>query len=131
MASGSKQTHQLAHQLFKLSLENGAVSDARVAAVLEYVEKHRPAHATAVLKAYHHLIAAEIGRSRAVVEHAGSLHPETLTQIAAAMSRKYGRTITPVSQRNDSLLAGMRVRVGDDTYESSIAGQLAALASAL
>jgi F-type H+-transporting ATPase subunit delta len=131
MASGSKQTHQLAHQLFKLSLENGAVSDARVAGVLEYVEKHRPAHAMAVLKAYHRLVAAEVARSRAVIEHAGSLQPEALTQIASAMSRKYGRAITPVAQRNDSLLAGVRVRVGDDTYESSIAGQLAALASAL
>lgn len=131
MASGSKQTHQLAHQFFKLSLENGVVSDTRVAGVLDYIEKHRPPHAMAVLKAYHRLVAAEIARSRAVIEHAGALPPEALTQIATAMSRKYGRAIMPVAQRNDSLLAGLRVRVGDDTYESSIASQLAALASAL
>lgn len=131
MASGKKQIHQFAHQLFKLSLENGAVSSARVAGVLEYVEKHQPAHAAAVLKAYYHLVAADIARSQAIVEHAGVLHPDALAQIAAAMSRKYERPVTSIAKPNDALLAGLRVRVGDDIYESSIAGQLATLASAL
>ena len=30
-----------------------------------------------------------------------------------------------------ALIAGLRVRVGDDTYESSVAGQLATLAAAV
>lgn len=131
MASGNKQIQQLAHQLFKLSLENGAVSTARVAGVLEYLEKHRPKHVTAVLRVYHRLMAAEIARSQAIVEHAGPLDQPALVQIAAAMARKYNRPITPLAKRNDALLAGVRVRIGDDTYESSVAGQLAALASAV
>lgn len=131
MASGKKQIQQLARQLFKLSLENGAVSPARVGGVLQYLEKHRPAHPAAVLKAYHRLVAADIARSQAIVEHAGSVSDAALAQIAAAMSKKYGRAITPVAKPNDALLAGLRVRVGDDTYESSVAGQLAALAEAV
>jgi len=47
------------------------------------------------------------------------------------MTRRYGRSITGVARRNDALIAGVRVRVGDDVYESSVAGQLAALASAV
>ena len=47
------------------------------------------------------------------------------------MTKKYARPIASVAKRNDSLLAGLRVRVGDDVYESSVAGQLANLAAAV
>jgi F-type H+-transporting ATPase subunit delta len=131
MASGKKQIQQLARQFFKLSVDNGALSPERVSGVLQYVEKHRPPHAVAVLKAYERLVAAEIARGQAVVEHAGSIHPGVLDQIAAAMTRRYSRPIVSVARRNDALLAGVRVRVGDDVYESSVAGQLATLAQAV
>lgn len=131
MASGKKQIQQLARQLFRLSFDGGAISADRVAGVLQYLEKHRPAHPAAVLKAYYRLVAGEIARSRAVVEHAGPISDATLAQIASTLSNRYGRTVTATPQRNDALLAGLRVRIGDDTYESSVAGQLAALASAV
>ena len=131
MASATKQIQQHARQFFKLSLVNGALDAGRVAGVLEYIEKHRPAHTMAVLKAYHRLVAAEVARGQAVVEHAGAINDATLASIAAAMTKKYSRPVTAVARKNDALLAGLRVRVGDDTYESSVAGQLAALSAAV
>jgi F-type H+-transporting ATPase subunit delta len=131
MASGTKQTQQLARQFFKMTFVGGVVSAERVSGVLEYIEKHRPAHALAVLKAYHRLVAAEVARGRAIVEHAGSISDATLAAIAAAMTKKYGRPVTALSKKNDALLAGLRIRVGDDTYESSVANQLATLAAAV
>ena len=131
MASGKKQVQQLARQFFKLSVIDGAVSPDRVAGVLEYIEKHRPAHAMAVLKAYHRLVAVEVARGQAIVEHAGSITDASLAAIATAMTRKYNRPVVALARKNDTLLAGLRVRVGDDTYESSVAGQLAVLAAAV
>ena len=131
MASGKKQIKQLARQFFKLSLVDGTLSPERVGGVLEYIEKHRPAHTVAVLKAYQRLVAAEVARGQAVVEHAGPVNDSVLHSIAAAMSRKYGRSVTSIGKQNNQLLAGLRVRVGDDVYESSVAGQLATLASAV
>ncbi|MES2695953.1 MAG: F0F1 ATP synthase subunit delta [Verrucomicrobiota bacterium] len=130
MASGKKQVQQLARQFYKLSFDNGALSADRVAGVLAYIEKHRPANTTKVLKAYQRLIAGEVARGQAVVEHAGTAQPASLDAVSAALSKKYGRPITWVAKRNDALLAGLRVRVGDDVYESSVAGQLAALRDA-
>lgn len=129
--SAQKQAQQLARQLFRLTLVNGEVSAERVAGVLEYIEKHRPAHVHAVLNALHRLVANEIARGQAVVEHAGPVNPAALTTIAATLAKKYGRKITPVAKRNDALLAGLRVRVGDDLYESSVSGQLTSLANAV
>jgi F-type H+-transporting ATPase subunit delta len=131
MASGKKQIQQLARQFFKLSFENGALSSERVGGVLAYVEKHRPAHPVAVLKAYQRLIAIEIARSQAVIEHAGTVSPAVVDRITAALTKRYARKITGVARRNEALLAGLRVRVGDDVYESSVAGQLSVLASAV
>ncbi len=131
MASGKKQIQQLAKQFFKLSVVDGNLSADRVAGVLAYIEKHRPAHTVAVLKAYERLVAAELARGQAVVEHAGPINEGVLAAIAAAMTKKYARPVTSVARPNAQLLAGLRVRVGDDLYESSVASQLGALQSAV
>ncbi len=131
MSSGSKQNQQLARQFFQLSLAGGVVSADRVAGVLAYVEKHQPANAIAVLKAYQRLIAAEVARGLAVVEHAGFANTSALDAIATALSAKYRRPVTWVSKPAPELLAGLRIRVGDDVYETSVAGQLDTLAAAV
>ncbi len=124
---GSKQIQQFARQLFQLSLDHGQLSAERVAGVLQYVEKHPPAKPVAVLKAYHRLVAAEFAKSRAVVEHAGPVAANLLASIEGAMSQRYHRPVVAVAKPTPALLAGLRVRVGDDVYESSVANQLAAL----
>ncbi|MFZ5496401.1 MAG: F0F1 ATP synthase subunit delta [Verrucomicrobiota bacterium] len=125
--AADKQTKLLAKQLFKLSLVNGVVSPEQVAGVLGWVEKHSPRRPVALLKAYHHRIARELAKSRAEVEHAGPITDATLRMIEDAMTRRYQRAITASARPNPALLAGLRVRVGSDLYESSVAGQLAAL----
>lgn len=125
--AADKQTKLLAKQLFKLSLVNGNVSPEQVAGVLGWVEKHQPRHPTSLLKTYQRLIANELAKSRAVVEHAGSVADATLKLIEGALTQRYKRTVTATAQANPKLLAGLRVRIGSDVYESSVAGQLATL----
>jgi F-type H+-transporting ATPase subunit delta len=127
MSAHSKQAQQLARQLFQLSLADGALSAERVAGVLAYVEQHRPPNPVMVLRAYLHLVEGEVARSQAQIEHAGQVSDQVLQDITAALAKKYGRALTAVHQPNPALLAGLRVRVGDDVYEASIAGQLATL----
>ncbi|ATC64025.1 hypothetical protein CMV30_08730 [Nibricoccus aquaticus] len=129
--AAKKQTLQLARQLFKLSFENGQITAERVSGVLGYVEKIQPPAIVAVLKAYERLVAAELARGHAIVEHAGSVTPAALQSIAAALTKKYGRAVTASAKPNPALLAGLRVRVGDDIYENSVSSQLGALAAAV
>jgi F-type H+-transporting ATPase subunit delta len=131
MASHAKIAQKFARQLFAMSVVDGAVSADRVSGVLQYVEKHETANPVMVLKAYRRLIAAEIAKSIAVVEHAGAINDAMLAAIAAAMTRKYGRPVTAAATPSPELLAGLRVQVGDDIYESSVAGQLAVLAASV
>ncbi len=131
MASHAKAAQKFARQLFAMSIVDGAVSADRVAGVLEYVEKHNPANPLMVLKAYRRLVAAELAKSIAVVEHAGAINDAMLAAIAASMTKKYGRSVTATARPSPALLAGLRVQVGDDIYESSVAGQLAVLAASV
>jgi len=129
--AANKKAQQLARQLFKLSLVDGSVSADRVTGVLGYIEKLRPAHPLVVLKAYQRFVATELAKSQAIVEHAGAVSDSILQTIAASMTKKYGRTIIASTRANPKLLAGLRVRVGDDVYESSVSGQLGALAASV
>jgi F-type H+-transporting ATPase subunit delta len=131
MASGKKYIQQTARNLFAISLQPEGLSAGHVAGVLAYLEKHRPPQTLPILKAYHRLVAAEVARGRAIVEHAGPLGESLLQEIARSMSQKYGRPIASEARRNDRLLAGLRVRVGDDLYEQSVASQLAALSASV
>jgi len=129
MASGKKQITQLAQKLFKLSFADGRLSEERVAGVLAYVEKNPPAKPIPVLRAYGRLVAIEVAKGRAVVEHSGPVADSALQAIAAAMTGRYKRPVVATAKPNASLLAGLRIRVGDDVYESSVSGQLAALSA--
>jgi len=131
MASHAKEAQQLARQLFKLSVVGGAVSADRVGGVLAYLEKNSPRNPVMVLKAYQRLIAAEVAKGVALIEHAGTVDDATIASIAAAMTRRYGRPVTAQARPNAALLAGLRVHVGDDIFESSVSSQLDALASAV
>ena len=125
--AADKKTKLLARQLFKLSLADGRVSAEQVSGVLGWVEKHSPRRPLTLLKLYQRLITTELAQSHAVVAHAGSLGAGVLAQVEQAMTKKYLRPISASALPDASLLAGIRVRVGDDVYESSIASQLTSL----
>lgn len=126
MAS-SKKTAAIARQLFKLSLVNGRLSEERVGGALAWVEKHRPPNSLAVLRAYRHLVRAEVNRNRAVIEYAGDAQSSLFAVIAESMSHRFGRPIEAAPRARPELIAGLRVQVGCDIFENTVAGQLAAL----
>jgi F-type H+-transporting ATPase subunit delta len=127
--AADKKTKLLAKQLFKLSLVDGQVSAEQVTGVLGWMDVHSPRRPLALLKIYQRLILTEIAKSRAIVSHAGPLGGGVLAQIEQAMTKKYHRPIAATPQLDSTLLAGVRVRVGSDLYESSVAGQLASLSA--
>ena len=125
----SKQSDLFASQLFRISLDGGQVSAERVSGVLAHLAQHPPRQPLAVLRRYHRLVAGQLARNRALVEHGGPLDNSVLRAIEAAFTRKYQRPVAAIARPNPDLIAGLRVRVGDDVYEASVAGQLASLSA--
>ena len=121
-----------AKRLLALSLEGGAVSSDRVGAVLTALTKSRPAHTLRpLLRAYLANVRRELTRGEARIEHAGPLATAEADAIAAHFSKLLGRTVRPVARRNDALLGGFRVRVGDDVTDLTASLRLANLAKSL
>jgi F-type H+-transporting ATPase subunit delta len=115
-----------------MSLEGGVVSSDLVGAVLAALTKSRAAHQLRpLLRAYLANIRRELARGEARIEHAGPLATAEADAIAAHFSKLLGRTVRPVARRNDALLAGFRVRVGDDVTDLTASLRLANLAKSL
>ncbi len=125
----SKQSDVFARQLFRISLDAGQVSAERVAGVLAHLARQPPRQPLAVLRRYHRLIAGQLARNRALVEHGGPVDDGLLRTIETAFTRKYQRPVAAVARPNPDLIAGLRVRVGDDVYEASVANQLSTLSA--
>jgi F-type H+-transporting ATPase subunit delta len=124
-----KKTRRFARHLFKLSLDDDGLSESRVAEILGWVDQNKPRQATGLLREFLRLITTEINRNVARVEHAGDLSSDGLRRISEVFSQRYGRPIEATAAPNSDLIAGLRVRIGCDVYENSVASQLAALAS--
>ena len=122
-----KHVRQIARVLLNASIENGVVSPERVAGALDWFEKNKPAQGLAILREYHRLAVIEINKTNARVEHAGALGGDVLALIAASLTKRYNRSISATALENPSLIAGIRVSIGDDVYKSSIAGRLESL----
>ena len=121
-----------AKQLLALSMEGGAVSAERVSAILASLAKSRSPHQLRPLfRAYQALIRREVAKGEARIEHAGPLSESVAAAIAQHFSQALGRPVRPVARRNDALIAGFRVRVGDDVIDASAALRLSNLAKSL
>jgi F-type H+-transporting ATPase subunit delta len=123
-----KKITQLAKKLVELSKDNGVVTEAKVGEVLAGLKqvKHRD-HLT-VLKAFLSYLRREVALQTAVVSTPASLSADAIKDIEAYFTNIYGRSISAVTQQDTSLIAGVRVRVGDDVYDASISGRLQRLA---
>lgn len=127
--NSDKKDQEFARKLVALSVVDGQVNSERVAAVLETVSTRPPRQLRRLLKLYKRGLFLELRRGSAVVEHAGEVDSSLHAELERTFSEQYGRRITVESRSRPDLIAGIRVRVGDDVYDSSVAGRLAALST--
>jgi F-type H+-transporting ATPase subunit delta len=95
------------------------------------VERNRLEELGAIAEAYQQLADQASGVERGEVFSAVALSDEQLTRLRAALSRRSGGTVILESRVDPSLLAGIRVRVGDYVLDASAEGRLEALRQSL
>jgi F-type H+-transporting ATPase subunit delta len=124
----AKDHHEFVHRLLALSLDSGVVSPERVGAVLEALRQNPPRHHRQTLKLYARLIRREIARTTLSATYAGQVSPAALEALRKHFSNYYDRPLQLVAQSNPALIAGVRAQIGDDVWDMTASGRLAALA---
>jgi F-type H+-transporting ATPase subunit delta len=124
-----KKILRFAKNLVELSREDGIVTEARVGEVLSGLQKAEIRHKLILLKTYHYFIRRAVAEQTAVVATPGQIGAGALAAIESGFSKIYKRSITAVTTPDPSLIAGVRIRIGDDVYDASVAGRLQRLAA--
>jgi F-type H+-transporting ATPase subunit delta len=124
----NKKNLLLVKKLVELSKVDDLVEASMVSEVLASLKKLNLPHTLSLLKLYLHQIRREIAQHTATVYTPTSLSAPVLSEVEQDFTKLYGRKIKAVAETDTSLIAGVRVRVGDDVYDSSVAGRLQRLA---
>ena len=122
---------KLAKKLLELSKDSGVVTESKVAEVLAGLQQVKHRHYLAVLKTFLNYLRREVALQTAVVSTPTRLSDDAIKAVEVQFSKLYSRPVSAVTQQDTSLIAGVRVRVGDDVYDSSVAGRLKRLAESV
>ena len=105
-------------------LLGGKASAQTVAIVDHLVQQPRGRRIAALLRQAASIVADEAGLSVATVTSATALDAKQLDRIAASLSRANGRELRINHVIDPSIVGGIRVQIGDDVIDGSVATKL-------
>jgi F-type H+-transporting ATPase subunit delta len=119
-----KEVRQIAREMLRASFTDGQLDRGRIASVVDSVLAKKPRNHLKILEYYKRLLRLETEKRHARIETATALEPQIASQISLGLARRYGTDLTTEFAVNPALLAGMRVRVGSDVWDSSVRNRL-------
>ena len=120
----TKQSRRDAKQLFRSTLVNGVMDEGRVRSVVQKVLAQKPRGYIAILDHFTRLVKLEQDRRAAKVESAVALTPEQQSGVSANLQKMYGNGLNLSFHVNPALVGGLRVKVGSDVFDGSVAARL-------
>ena len=124
----SKQARRDAKQLFRTCKPDGLLDEARVRQTVQAVIARKPRGYVGILSHFERLVKIDIERRAARVESAAPMDAAMEESIRATLARKYGQGLNITFSQNPALLGGLRIKVGSDVFDGTVAGRLNALA---
>jgi F-type H+-transporting ATPase subunit delta len=127
----SKQSRRDGKALFNACRVNGVLDEGRVRQAVAQVIAQKPRGYISTLHHFQRLVKLDLDRRTAVVESAVALSPSLQETVKASLAQLRGAGLNVSFAANPALIGGMKVRVGSDIYDGSVAGRLAELESNL
>lgn len=119
-----KQARREAKALFRACQVDGLLDENRVRQAVQQVIAKKPRGYLAVLSQFARLVKLDLQRRAGRVESATALNPDLQSGIRTSLARHYGPHLNLSFGQNPALIAGLRVQVGSDVYDGSVAGRL-------
>ena len=102
----------------------GKASPQTISIVRHLVQQPRGRRIGALIRYAASIVADQAGLAVATVTSACPIAPQQLTRLQAGLSKTYGRELRINSVVDESVIGGIRVQVGDDVIDGSVASKL-------
>jgi len=103
------------------------MDEAKVRLAVKVVIEKKPRGYVAILEHFKRLVKLEQDRRTARIESAVPLSPEQRAGLSSKLEGIYGKGLNLSFEQNPSLLGGLRVHIGSDVYDGSVASRFAGL----
>ena len=120
----SKDARRLSRQLFRDSFSDGRLDEIKIRQAVRSVGEAKPRQFMNVLKDYQRLIRLEIEKSHAVVESPAVLPLDTAFKIERDLKTRFGQDLTTEFKLNPQLIAGLRIKIGNDVWDGTVRSRL-------
>jgi F-type H+-transporting ATPase subunit delta len=127
----NKQARRDGKALFNACRVKGVLDEGKVRQAVAQVIAQKPRGYVATLQHFHRLVKLDLARRTVRIENAVETTPPQMESIKAGLAKRYGQGLEATFWVNPALIGGLKVRVGSDIYDGSVAGRLAALANNL
>ena len=127
----SKHSRRDAKALFNVCRMGGLLDEGRVRSAATAVVAAKPRGHLGTLTHFHRLVRLDFARRTAVVESAIPLLANFQEDVKANLTKKYGPGLNVSFAVNPALIGGLRIKVGCDVLDGSVANRLQALAETL
>ncbi len=123
----SKQSRRDAKALFGACRVDGLLDEGKVRQTVAAVIERRPRGFAATLAHFQRLVKLDLDRRSARVENAVETSPALMEAIKTNLARRYGPGLDVTFWVRPELIGGLRIKVGSDVFDGSVAARLAAL----
>lgn len=123
----SKQARRDAKSLYGTCRVDGLLDERRVRTAVQEVIAKKPRGYVAVLHHFQRLVRLDIARRAVRVESAVPLGADMQQSVRNNLSSRYGQGLSVEFVQNPALIGGLKVQVGSDVFDGSVASRLASL----
>ena len=124
-----KDTQNAARRLFRRCMDGNAVAEDRVRLIARKIAERKPRNYAALLKAFSGMVEYAVKSRTATIQSAVPLTEEERSLIQAKLEARYGGALYYRWEVEPSLLAGVRIQVGDDVKDGSVRSRIDRLAA--
>ncbi len=118
-------------KLVDLSKDADFISNEKVSAILHVLKKQNQPQLLDILTNFRKKLESELKKENALIESAQTLSDDLLSSIQNKISSHYHRNIKITQKINPDLLAGYRIHIADDLWDTSAKGRLQELSKSL
>ena len=123
---------KIAKGLILLSLNNdGKADQQRVEEVISELRKEGVSKSLPILKHYLTLMKRKINSYQGVLETSTNENSTLSKILSEKLLTAMGNKIDLVQEKNEPLIAGFKLRIGDDVYEDSLSSRISRLKKSL